>query len=63
MILITPQVYELLGCSGIITKAPIYAIDRIEAIQKVSFSKSEYLLVGGHNGYTYDGYWIVNSKI
>lgn len=59
--LITPQVYEMLGCSGIITKAPLYAIERIEAIQKLGFCKSEHLLVGGHNGYAYDGYWTVEQ--
>ncbi|MCM1534204.1 MAG: hypothetical protein NC099_06095, partial [Corallococcus sp.] len=56
--LITPHIPEMLGCSGIITKAPIYAIERIEAISKIGFTKSEYLLVG-KTGYQYDGYWIV----
>ena len=54
--LVTPHMSEMLGCNGIITKAPIYAVERINAIQKVGFIKSEDLLVG-HNGYAYDGYW------
>lgn len=59
--LVTPQMYEMLGCSEIITKAPIYAVERIEAIQRVGFVKSEHLLKGGHDGYAYNGYWTVKQ--
>ena len=55
--LVTPKIEELLGCRGVLTKAPIYAIERIKAIQKVGFTKSEHLLVG-KAGHTYDGYWM-----
>lgn len=55
--LITPQIYEMLGCCKVITKAPIYAVERIKAIQKLGFRKSEHLLKGGHDGYAYNGYW------
>lgn len=55
--LITPHLSEMLGCSGIITKVPIYAVERIKAIQKAGFTKSENLLIG-KTGYAYDGYWI-----
>ena len=54
--LITPELEEMLGCTGVLTKAPIYAVERIKAIQKVGFTKSEHLLIG-KNGYAYDGYW------
>ncbi|MCM1193578.1 MAG: N-acetyltransferase [Butyrivibrio sp.] len=54
--LTAPRLPELLGCSGILTKAPIYAIERMKALQKAGFSKSEHLLIG-KNGYAYDGYW------
>ena len=54
--LIAPAFEELLGCKGVLTKAPIYAVERIKAIQKAGFSKSELLLIG-QNGYAYDGYW------
>lgn len=54
--LITPHLSEMLGCNGIITKAPIYAVERIKAIQKAGFTKSDYLLIG-KTGYAYDGYW------
>ena len=56
--LVTPKIEELLGCKGVLTKVPIYAVERIKAIQKVGFTKSEYLLVG-KNGYAYDGYWTI----
>ena len=55
---ITPKLEEMLGCRGVLTKAPIYAVERIKAVQKAGFRKSEHLLIGG-NGYAYDGYWTV----
>ena len=60
--LITPCIPQLLGCTGIITKAPIYAVERIKAIQKAGFIKSEHLLIG-KTGYAYDGYWTMESNI
>lgn len=56
--IITPSLEELLGCKGIITKAPIYAVERIKAIQKIGFTQSNHFLVGKNN-YQYDGYWII----
>ena len=56
--LVTPHLPEKLGCNGIITKAPIYAVERIKAIQKAGFTKSEHLLIG-KTGYAYDGYWTI----
>lgn len=56
--LITPKLEELLGCKGVLTKAPIYAVERIKAIQKVGFTKSEHML-SGKTGYAYDGYWTI----
>lgn len=56
--LITPRISEMLGCDGIITKVPIYAVERIKAIQKAGFTKSDRFLIG-KTGYAYDGYWIM----
>ena len=56
--LITPRLEEMLGCQGVLTKAPIYAVERISAIRKAGFRKSEHLLIS-NNGYAYDGYWTV----
>lgn len=55
--LISPHTDTLLGSRGIVTKAPIYAVERIEALKKAGFVPSEHLLVGGHDGYRYNGYW------
>ena len=56
--LVTPKLAEMLGCKGVLTKAPIYAVDRIHAIQRVGFQKSKHLLIG-KTGYAYDGYWTI----
>lgn len=54
--LIAPRMADMLGCSGVLTKAPLYAVERIKALQRAGFTKSEHLLVG-KTGYAYDGYW------
>lgn len=54
--LIVPTVFEGFGCGLIITKAPIYAVERIRAVRRLGFLKSEHLLIG-KTGYAYDGYW------
>ncbi len=59
--LVTPKMEEVLGCNGVLTKAPLYAVERIAAIQKVGFTKSDNLLIG-KTGYAYDGYWTFKSK-
>ena len=57
--LLAPKLGDMLGCKGVLTKAPIYAVERINAVQKAGFAKSEHLLIGG-NGYAYDGYWTID---
>lgn len=54
--LITNPFYEWFDCSMIATKAPIYAVERIDALQKAGFSLSEEPLIGQHRQY-YD-YWV-----
>lgn len=56
--LITPNLNKTFNCKGVITKAPIYAVERIRAIKKVGFTKSKDLLIG-KTGYAYDGYWTI----
>lgn len=58
--LITPQIPEYFGCDGVITKAPIYAVERIKALEKCGYSKYDKYIIG-ENGYAYDGYWIYNT--
>lgn len=57
--LITPHIPEMLGCEGVITKAPVYAVERIKAVERAGFVKSEDFLIG-KTGYAYDGYWVMN---
>lgn len=54
--LVAPRLPELLGCAGILTKVPIYAVERKKAMERAGFTKSEELLIG-KTGYVYDGYW------
>ena len=63
--LVLPRMREMIGCSHTLTKAPIYAVERIKALQKAGFIKSAHCLIGGHDGYAYNGYWTVdhNRKI
>ena len=56
--LIAPKLEQMSGCKGVITKVPIYAVERMTAVQKAGFTKSEYYLIG-KTGYAYDGYWIM----
>lgn len=58
--LIVPPAFELSACHELITKVPIYAVERTAAIQKLDFRKSEHCLIG-KNGYAYDGYWLKSS--
>lgn len=59
--LVVPPMYALLDCDTIITKAPIYAVERIKAVQRAGFSRTEQLLIGGQDGYAYNGYWVVRK--
>lgn len=54
--LLVPRTDALLGSRGILTKAPIYAVERIKALKNNGFAPSEHLLQG-HDGYLYNGYW------
>ena len=54
--LTAPRMADLLGCAGVLTKAPLYAVERIKALQRAGFTISEHLLIG-KTGYAYDGYW------
>lgn len=56
--LMLPHLSEMLGCNGALTKVPIYAVERMKAVQKAGFLKSEHFLIG-KDGYAYDGYWTI----
>lgn len=57
--LITPHISDLTGTEAVITKIPIYAVERICAATDAGYAKSETLL-HGNNGFMYDGYWTKN---
>ena len=59
--IIVEPAYELFECETIITKAPIYAVERIKALQDCGFEKSDSLLVGTNDHYAYNGYWIIKK--
>lgn len=60
--LIAPHTDALLGTRGIVTKGPIYAVERVKALKNCGFTPSEHLLVGGHDGYRYNGYWTLERE-
>lgn len=61
--LIIEPSYELFDCDTIITKAPLYAIERIEALKSYGFEKSEEYLIGHSDNYPYRDYWRVSKKL
>lgn len=60
--LIIEPSYELFDCEEIITKVPIYAVERISAVQEFGFTKSIHLLVGTNDRYGYNGYWTIHRN-
>jgi hypothetical protein len=60
--LFVPTAYDLFDCVEIITKVPNYAVERLDAVQKVGFIKSDCLLVGTNDHYAYNGYWILRKQ-
>ena len=59
--LIVRPSFELFHCEEIITKVPVYAVERISAVQEFGFTKSEHLMVGTNDGYAYNGYWTMKK--
>ena len=60
--LFIPHAYALFDCDSIITKIPVYAVERIRAAQEFGFAKSDGLLIGTHDNYAYNGYWIIHQS-
>lgn len=59
--LISNSFMEWFDCDKIATKAPIYAVERIEALKLAGYIKSEQPLVG-HTGVKYYEYWVKEKK-
>lgn len=56
--IITEPAFDLFHCSMIATKAPIYAVDRREALEAAGYELSEECLIGSQDHKAYDGYWV-----
>ena len=59
--LIIEPFYDWFECSMIATKAPLYAVERIEALKKMGFAKSEEPLIGHQENKPYFDYWIIKK--
>ena len=53
--------FELFDCTMIATKAPIYEVERVAALEKLGFKKSSEILFG-HDGRNYYDYWEKSYK-
>lgn len=62
MSVILEPAYKLFYCNEIITKVPIYAVERMAAAKKIGFEKSENLLIGQNDRYAYNDYWTIQKK-
>ena len=61
--LVTEPFFEWFGCSKIATKAPVYAVDRIEALKKAGYVKSDEPLIGHDKKIAYFDYWVIQKRI
>lgn len=59
--LVTEPFYEWFGCLKMATKAAPYAIERIEALKKSGYKKSEEPLIGHHRNIAYYDYWVIRK--
>ncbi|MBP5448940.1 MAG: N-acetyltransferase [Spirochaetales bacterium] len=55
--LILNSTYSLFYTDRIITKVPLYAVERQVAFTKLGFTKSEEYLIGTMDNYAYKDYW------
>lgn len=61
MTIIIKPAFELFNCSTIATKAANYAIERIMALEKINFAKTEDRLIA-FDGKSYGDYWIIKRE-
>ena len=61
--IIVPPAYELFECNEIISKVPLYAIERIKAFSEYGFEKTDRLLVGTLDHYSYKDYWTITQDM
>lgn len=61
--LVSKPFFDWFECSKIATKAPVYAIDRIEALKRAGFTKSEEPLIGHQQNIAYYDYWVCHRSL
>lgn len=59
--LVTEPFFEWFDCSKIATKAAIYAVERIEALKKAGYVKSDEPLIGQNPLLAYGDYWMMQK--
>lgn len=59
--LIVPPAYEMFDCEEVITKVPLYAVERTKAAEMYGFKRTDRLLVGTLDGYAYKDYWTIRK--
>ncbi|MFT4106980.1 MAG: N-acetyltransferase [Lacrimispora sp.] len=60
MSIVLEPAYQLFGCSMIATKAAIYAVERVRALEEMGFQKVKERLIGKYD--TYGDYWIIKNN-
>jgi RimJ/RimL family protein N-acetyltransferase len=61
MSLIVPPIFEMFDCKQVVTKVPIYAVERKAAAEAFGFEKTDSLLLA-KDGVAFNGYWIFKNK-
>ncbi len=61
MSLIVSHIFEMFDCNQVVTKIPIYAVERAAAAEAFGFEKTDSLLVA-KDGVAFNGYWIFSSR-
>ena len=60
--LITEPFFEWFGCPVIATKAALYAVERIDALNRAGFVKSGEPLINRQQNMAYYDYWIIKKS-
>lgn len=60
LVLIVPRTYDLYECDKVATKAKTTALQRIDALVKFGFRRTDEKLIG-HDGTKYDAYYVITK--
>lgn len=59
---LVPPFFEPFECTRIITKGQLFAVERLDALASFGLKKSQSLLVGTMDNYSYKDYWKIGQK-